>query len=59
MLILKMLGVAWLFMAYTYIATYYTAVMRDRGHTEEQKTFVHVTIGLWFLLSIKWYFNLF
>jgi hypothetical protein len=59
MWILKFLGVLWLLVAYTYVATYYTALMNRYYRTEAEKSFVHILIIVWFILSLLWFFKLF
>jgi hypothetical protein len=59
MFILKLLGVLWLLVAYTYVATYYTALMNRDYRTEAEKSFVHILIIVWFILSLLWFFKLF
>jgi hypothetical protein len=48
-----MVGV-WLFMAYTYMATYYTALMKSDARPEAQQNFVHIVVLMWFAISIYW-----
>jgi hypothetical protein len=59
MWILKFLGVLWLLVAYIYVATYYTALMNQDYRTEAEKSFVHILIIVWFILSLLWFFKLF
>lgn len=59
MFLLKLIGVLWLIVAYIYVATYYTALMNQDDRTEAEKSFVHILIGAWFLLSLLWFFKLF
>jgi hypothetical protein len=44
----------WLLMAYTYMATYYTALMKSDGRPEAQQNFVHIIVMLWFFISLYW-----
>jgi len=53
-IIVKVLMGTWLFMAYTYMATYYTALMKSDGRPEAQQNFVHIVIMLWFFISLYW-----
>jgi len=52
--ILKILTGVWLFMAYTYMATYYTALMREDNRTDAQQNLVHIVVLSWFFISIYW-----
>ncbi len=51
---IKLLMAVWLFMAYTYMATYYTALMRGDKRPEAQQNFVHIVVLLWFFISLYW-----
>jgi hypothetical protein len=52
--IIKLMVGVWLFMAYTYMATYYTALMKSDARPEAQQNFVHIVVLMWFAISIYW-----
>jgi hypothetical protein len=58
-IVFKVVMVLWLFFAYTYMATYYTALMNEDNRPEAQKTFVHIVVMSWFFISIYWLFKFF
>lgn len=51
---LKIVMGVWLVMAYTYMATYYTALMKSDGRPDAQQNLVHIVVMLWFFISLYW-----
>lgn len=58
-IIIDILTIAWLFVSYTYVATYYTALMNMDNRPRAQKNLVHLILVMWFFISIWWYFKMF